>query len=150
MPPTRMALAAQAGSPGAAVNSSCTAAEERDRQQSRDAACLQRDEQQCARSSAANEQDDAERCTSHELHPGLDEVHSSPGSHDAECDSPAVQHSGAQPERQHNSSASSAAGQQMESRYVHGVYDVIAGHFSATRYAIWPKVQSNTSMAVLP
>ena len=30
----------------------------------------------------------------------------------------------------------------MESRYVHGVYDIIAGHFSATRYAIWPKVCS--------
>ena len=35
---------------------------------------------------------------------------------------------------------SSSAGQQMESRYVHGVYDIIAGHFSATRFAIWPKV----------
>ena len=41
---------------------------------------------------------------------------------------------------QQGDSQSSAAGQQMESRYVHGVYDIIAGHFSATRFAIWPKV----------
>ncbi len=34
----------------------------------------------------------------------------------------------------------SQAGQQMERRYVHGVYDIIAGHFSATRFAVWPKV----------
>ncbi len=140
MPPTRMALAAQGDSPGAAFNSSSTATEERTRQQSRDVVCQQHDERQCARSFVANEQDPADRCTSHELQPGLGEFHFSPGSHDAQCDSAAVQHGKAQPDQQHDSTASSAAGQQMESRYVHGVYDIIAGHFSATRYAIWPKV----------
>ena len=30
--------------------------------------------------------------------------------------------------------------EQMEARYVHSVYDIIATHFSATRFAIWPKV----------
>jgi len=28
----------------------------------------------------------------------------------------------------------------MESRHVHAVYEVIASHFSATRFAVWPKV----------
>jgi len=55
--------------------------------------------------------------------------------------------SGASADGQHESSQSSKAGQQMESRYVHGVYDIIAGHFSATRFAIWPKVRPT---AVLP
>ena len=41
---------------------------------------------------------------------------------------------------QHGGVQNSAAGQQIESRFVHGVYDIIAGHFSATRFAIWPKV----------
>ena len=35
---------------------------------------------------------------------------------------------------------SEAAAEQMESTYVHQVYDAIAPHFSATRFAIWPKV----------
>ena len=49
---------------------------------------------------------------------------------------------------QHSGPQSSTAGQQMESRYVHGVYDIIAGHFSATRFAIWPKVScSRTDFA---
>ena len=142
MPPTRMALAAEANGPGAAPNSSSTAIDEYDRQQTRDEACLRQDEQQCARSSTANEQDNADRCTNHELQPDLGHFHVSPGSHGAQCDSASVQHSRGQPDQQHNSSAGSAAGQQMESRYVHGVYDIIAGHFSATRYAIWPKVRS--------
>lgn len=30
--------------------------------------------------------------------------------------------------------------ERMEARYVHSVYDIIATHFSATRFAIWPKV----------
>lgn len=30
--------------------------------------------------------------------------------------------------------------ERMEARYVHNVYDIIATHFSATRFAIWPKV----------
>ena len=30
----------------------------------------------------------------------------------------------------------------MEARYVHNVYDIIATHFSATRFAIWPKVST--------
>jgi hypothetical protein len=30
--------------------------------------------------------------------------------------------------------------EELESRYVHSVYDIIASHFSATRFAIWPKV----------
>ena len=142
MPPTRMALAAQGDSPEAALDSSSTATEERTRQQSRDVTCQQHDERQCARSIVANEQDHADRCTSHGLQPGLGELHFIPGSHDAQCDSAAVQHGKAQPDQQHDSSASSAAGQQMESRYVHGVYNIIAGHFSATRYAIWPKVRT--------
>ena len=78
---------------------------------------------------------------SHELQPAVEEAPLRPEAHTAHADSAAVQHSGAQPDRQHSSSASSAAGQRMESRYVHGVYDIIAGHFSATRYAIWPKVR---------
>ena len=28
----------------------------------------------------------------------------------------------------------------MEGRHVHAVYEVIAAHFSSTRFAIWPKV----------
>lgn len=47
---------------------------------------------------------------------------------------------GALPDRGCNGSGANVAGEQMESRYVHGVYDIIAGHFSATRFAIWPKV----------
>ena len=47
---------------------------------------------------------------------------------------------GALPDRGCNGSGMNIAGQQIESRYVHGVYDIIAGHFSATRFAIWPKV----------
>lgn len=52
------------------------------------------------------------------------------------------------PETQHDSSEHDVSGQQMESRYVHGVYDIIAGHFSATRFAIWPKVRSWESPAL--
>jgi hypothetical protein len=33
-----------------------------------------------------------------------------------------------------------AAAEQMEAAFVHQVYDAIAPHFSATRFAIWPKV----------
>ncbi|BDA48090.1 probable alkylated DNA repair protein alkB homolog 8 [Coccomyxa sp. Obi] len=32
--------------------------------------------------------------------------------------------------------------ERMEARYVHNVYDIIATHFSATRFAIWPKVKA--------
>ena len=28
----------------------------------------------------------------------------------------------------------------MEGRHVHAVYEVIATHFSSTRFAVWPKV----------
>ena len=30
--------------------------------------------------------------------------------------------------------------ERLEARHVHSVYDIIASHFSATRFAIWPKV----------
>lgn len=32
-----------------------------------------------------------------------------------------------------------------EARHVHSVYDVIASHFSATRFAVWPKVSRSSS-----
>ena len=32
--------------------------------------------------------------------------------------------------------------QQLEQAYVHDVYNAIAPHFSATRFAVWPKVRS--------
>lgn len=35
---------------------------------------------------------------------------------------------------------SNEAAAAMEGRHVHAVYDVIASHFSATRFAVWPKV----------
>ena len=36
--------------------------------------------------------------------------------------------------------SANAAAEDLENRHVHAVYDVIASHFSATRYAVWPKV----------
>lgn len=37
--------------------------------------------------------------------------------------------------------AADAAAAQLEQLYVHQVYDAIASHFSATRFAVWPKVR---------
>ncbi len=34
-----------------------------------------------------------------------------------------------------------AAAEQLEAQHVHQVYDAIASHFSATRFAVWPKVR---------
>lgn len=36
--------------------------------------------------------------------------------------------------------------QRLEQEFVHNVYDAIAPHFSATRFAIWPKVGSPTPL----
>jgi hypothetical protein len=44
---------------------------------------------------------------------------------------------GQQAEEEGHSEAAAAA---LEAAYVHQVYDAIAPHFSATRFAIWPKV----------
>lgn len=34
----------------------------------------------------------------------------------------------------------------MEEDHVHAVYEVIASHFSDTRFAVWPKVILNSSL----
>jgi hypothetical protein len=39
------------------------------------------------------------------------------------------------------------AQEQLEARYVHSVYDIIATHFSATRFAIWPKARPMKGLA---
>lgn len=36
-----------------------------------------------------------------------------------------------------------SAQEQLEARYVHSVYNIIATHFSATRFAIWPKARTS-------
>ena len=62
-------------------------------------------------------------------------------SHKQDADRPADQSRHGMPaDAQQHGGLQSSAAEQMESRYVHGVYDIIAGHFSATRFAIWPKV----------
>jgi len=38
--------------------------------------------------------------------------------------------------------AAEAAAKAMEGVHVHAVYDSIAGHFSSTRFAVWPKVRA--------
>jgi hypothetical protein len=43
-----------------------------------------------------------------------------------------------------------AALRQLEQTHVHEVYDVIAPHFSATRFAIWPKVRALFLVLLVP
>jgi len=47
----------------------------------------------------------------------------------------------AQPPQPPAAADSDQLSEQLESAYVHQVYDAIAPHFSATRFAIWPKVR---------
>ena len=147
MPPTRMALAAQ-GTPSDA--SSSAAPDQTIGAKQIHPASTQQDGRQSAQCSAAAlqsaegssqfalrnlslaegrtecEEEQAERSDGHreEPSPQLEPCNTT----------------GSLPDRGCNGSGMTVAAQQMESRYVHGVYDIIASHFSATRFAIWPKV----------
>lgn len=164
MPPTRMALAAQGSSAG--LTGSCCGDEPADRkaadaqtgrpgqhQACNDPICnistgsststleflsiAERDGQQHAQAPSSTI-----ASSSHSPeHPEDTPPGSHAVSHQQDVGRPANQpRHGVPADTQHGGAQSSAAGQQMESRYVHGVYDIIAGHFSATRFAIWPKV----------
>ena len=170
MPPTRMALAAQENSPGTASNCSGPepSADQKapdgvvpdDEQQQifhtsdpsvsqRDGVAPRRleilslanggqsDEQQHAQARSSGSAKDSESAEHSEQSSAASHVLSDK-QHVGELETQPMHGSSAG--IQHSGPQSSTAGQQMESRYVHGVYDIIAGHFSATRFAIWPKV----------
>ena len=67
-------------------------------------------------------------------------VASSAGAASANCPAEACQ----QPEQLFGHGAEQAKLQRLEQEFVHDVYNAIAPHFSATRFAVWPKVCSKS------
>jgi hypothetical protein len=55
-----------------------------------------------------------------------------------------------EPEGGEDGKGGEAALRQLEQTHVHEVYDVIAPHFSATRFAVWPKVRALFLVLLVP